>query len=1061
MNEQSAAINRETRELALLWEVSRLLGQSMDLAKIGAPILRALDKNMGMSRGFFTLLNRETGDIVIEASHGFSEAQISRGRYRIGEGVVGKVVETGRPMVVPRVSEEPLFLDRTGARKNLDKKDISFICVPVRVQSEIIGTLSADRIFDESVSLNEDLRLLTIIASMLAQAVKYRQQAEEAQELLSREHERITREKSKSTERATMGLKSLDAVIDGLRMGDNVVWQVDHIDEYRHFAAFFVQRALEEGKRIVYMRFADHKPIIDPSDAVKVYTLDAAEGFESFSSEVYNIATREGKGVYYVFDCLSNLLSAWATDLMIGNFFVITCPYLYELDTIAYFAIVKDSHSFQTVARIRETTQVLLDVLSMGGYYYVHPLKVWRRYSPTMFLPHKKEEDRFVPIIDSIDAAKLYADISRLKSERMERRLDYWDRLFLEAEELLEKPWESERQQEMIDQICRIMMTREARMSILVKEYFSLEDLLDIRKRLVGTGYIGGKSAGMLLARMILDKDRLTNWRQHLEPHDSFYLGSDVYYTYLVQNGWWRLRMKQKATEGYFHAAAVLREKMQHGTFPEEIREQFVRMLDYFGQSPIIVRSSSLLEDSFGNAFAGKYESIFLVNQGTPEERYEQFETAVRKIYASTMNENALSYRLQRGLQDADEQMPLLVQRVSGAYHTHYFFPDAAGVGASYNTFVWNKDMDPRAGMLRIVFGLGTRAVNRVEGDYPRIVALDRPLVRPHAGMEDTRKYSQKDADVLDLSDNVLKTIPLTNLLGEHLDVKIDRIAVRDYETDRRIKELGIKNQEAWIVTFDDFLSKTPFNDVMRNMMRKLETIYEYPVDIEFTVNFPDASDFRINLVQCRPLQTIGLERRVELPEHVDADRIVIESEGGFFGGSISKPLQRIVVVDPAAYTKLPLTQKYDVARLVGRLNRQIVDREKLSVMLMGPGRWGSTTPSLGVPVSFAEINNMTVLAEIAYSDGNLMPELSYGTHFFQDLVETRIFYLALFPGEASVIFNEKWLAALPNHLNELLPDYSRYEHVVKVCEVTDHDCIIMADIVQQKVICFLRSTRR
>src|SRR4030042_270471 len=141
-------------------------------------------------------------------------------------------------------------------------------------------------------------------------------------------------------------------------------------------------------------------------------------------------------------------------------------------------------------------------------------------------------------------------------------------------------------------------------------------------------------------------------------------------------------------------------------------------MIEYFGQSPIIVRSSSLLEDAFGNAFAGKYESVFCVNQGSPEQRYADFEEAVRTVYASTMSEDALTYRLERGLDQQDEQMALLVQRVSGSYRNGYFFPDLAGVGMSHNAFVWKPDLDPKAGMPRLVFGVGTKICTRVGADY-------------------------------------------------------------------------------------------------------------------------------------------------------------------------------------------------------------------------------------------------------------------------------------------------------------------------------------------------------
>ncbi len=1052
---QKSTTARGTKELSLLWEVSRVLEQGNDVKKIGMPILRALDKFMGMSRGFITLLNRETGEIFIEAAHGLSKAQKERGKYKIGEGVVGKVVETGRPMIVPKISDEPLFLDRTGVRKNLPKKDISFICVPIRNQNEVIGTLSADRVFDESISLKEDLRLLTIIASMIAQAVRLLQQEEEDRHRAVEEKDRLDRRASKSLHLVSTGHEFLDTIINGLRIGDNVVWQVDDLEDYRYVAGLFVERSLKEKKKLVYIRFADHAPLVKPGQEVVTYHLNPASGFETFSTEVYNIITKEGTGVNYVFDCLSNLLSEWSTDLMVGNFFVITCPYLFELDTIAYFAVIRGNHSFQTIARIRETTQVLLDLHNDKGTLYIHPLKVWKRYSPTMFLPHKKEGDEFVPIIDSVDAANLFSNMSKKKLEHGERSLDYWDRLFIEAEGLLEKPWESEKEEDMIDRICRIMITREPRMSILVKDNFSLEDLLRIRERLIGTGFLGGKTGGMLLARKILELDKNFDWPSILEEHDSFYIGSDVFYTYLVQNNWWKLRMEQKTQGGYFKAARILRDKMKNGTFPDEVREQFYRMLEYFGQSPIIIRSSSLLEDSFGNAFAGKYESIFLVNQGAPEERYAQFENAVRTIYASAMNENALAYRKQRGLEKADEQMALLVQRVSGSHHKNYYFPDLAGVGISHNTFVWNKEMDPEAGILRLVFGLGTRAVNRVEGDYPRIVALDLPLLKPHGGMEDTRKFSQRDVDLLDLDRNGLTTKSVLKLSGEGLDIKMERIATRDHETDRKIRELGIKDQQAWVLTFDDFLSDTQFTDVMHRMLKKLETIYDYPVDIEFTMNFTDEDDFKINLVQCRPLQRQGEGKRVEFPKNVDKENILFQFEGNFLGDGIMESVDRIIYVDPAQYTQLSQQNKYEIARIVGRLNRQIENRENLHVMLLGPGRWGSTTPSLGVPVGFSEINNISVLGEIAYSDGNLMPELSYGTHFFQDLVETNIFYIAIFPGEKDVIFNVPWLEKFTNKMDEFVPDFVQYRDVVKVFDTSEENLQILADIVQRKVICY------
>ncbi len=854
---------------------------------------------------------------------------------------------------------------------------------------------------------------------------------------------------------ASTGLEGLDAVITGLRKGDNVVWQVDHVDDYRSFVTPYVRKAVQDGHKVLYMRFADHAPLIEDGSNVTTYNLDAGSGFETFSTQVHNIVSAEGREVFYVFDCLSDLLTAWATDLMIGNFFAITCPYLYELDTIAYFALLRNNHSSKTIARIRETTQLLLDLYNLDGNFCIHPLKVWQRYSAMMFLPHLLKDDRFVPITSSVDAAKLISYISIKGMELAQRALDYWDRLFMQAEELSQTATASEEDKRlMIDRLCRIMIGREQRILSLAQRQFTLEDLVNIKKRMIGTGFIGGKAVGMLLANKIIATDESVNFKSHMEPHDSFYVGSDVFYTYIVENGCWKLRTEQKTKQGYFKIAAELKERLLNGKFPDQIREQFQEMIEYFGQSPIIVRSSSLLEDAFGNAFAGKYESLFCVNQGSPEQRYAQFENAVRRVYASTMNEGALTYRLQRGLDQQDEQMALLIQRVSGSHRNGYFLPDLAGVGVSHNTFVWNPQLDPKAGMLRLVLGLGTRAVNRVEDDYPRIVALDAPLTRPLAGLDDIRKYSQNHVDLLDIRDNTLKTVPLQKLFNQGLEIKTDLVAVRDAELTGRARELG-DNQEYWLLTFEKLLTDTPFTQIMQKMLKTLENYYQYPVDIEFTVNFTQDQGLVINLLQCRPLQTKGRQARVQIPAHIDSQKVLFQCEQYFMGGSIAQNLRKIIYVEPEAYIQLPLSQKYDVARLVGKLNRQITDKEAEPTILFGPGRWGTTTPSLGVPVGFHEINQIAVLVEMAYEGGNLMPELSFGTHFFQDLVETDIFYVALFPQKTGVIFNKDRLLEMPNRLAALVPESSKYAHVVKVCEIGQQNLRILSDVVSQKLVCF------
>lgn len=815
----------------------------------------------------------------------------------------------------------------------------------------------------------------------------------------------------------TTGLPGLDSILGGLRIGDNVVWRVEAIDDYRAFVAPFAAGARAAGRRVVYVRFAPRPPIVDAAAVSAVHDLDAFRGFESFTVRLHTIIAQEGTGSFYVFDCLSDLLDAWATDAMVGNFFQVTCPYLFDLRTVAYFALERDRHSFATVDRVRATTQLLIDLHNEGGTRYVHPLKVWQRSSPTMFLPHREAHGQLTPITVSAEATRLFSR----RPGTAERRLDAWERLSLRAAELGASAPDHPGRRAMVEQLCRLLLGRDERILELARRHFTLDDLLAIQERLIGTGYIGGKAVGMLLARAILRADAEARWSERLEPHDSFFIGADLFYSYIVTNGWWQLFMWQRSDTGYLAGAAQLREMLLHGAFPEEILREFQKMLEHFGQYPIIVRSSSLLEDGFGNAFAGKYDSFFCVNQGSPEERLVQLVDAVKRVYASTLSEEALQYRLQRGLAHKEEQMALLVQRVAGAYHGKHFFPAFAGVGLSYNTFVWRHDIDPKAGMLRLVAGLGTRAVDRVEGDYPRVVSLDRPLLVPHADQEDRRRFTQREADVLDVAQNSAVTVPLKDL---ELEGSIERL-----------------------------LAGTDFPATMRRMLGALEKAYGYPVDVEFTGNFTSDGAMVLNLIQCRPLQTRGIQsRRVEIGAPPQGETL-FASSGSFMGGSIVQPVGRVIWVDPERYTALALSDKYEVARIVGRLNRLVKSAEPRPTLLMGPGRWGTSTPRLGVPVRFAEINAMAAIAEVAFPAGGLLPELSFGTHFFQDLVESGIFYLALYPERANCRVHTEILDRAENLLAEWLPDDARLAQAVRVLDLPQ-GFQLMADIVSQRVVC-------
>ena len=842
--------------------------------------------------------------------------------------------------------------------------------------------------------------------------------------------------------KVSTGIHGFDQSIDMLRLGDNVVWQAQSIEDYLQVVAPFVRQAMADGRRLVYFRFGQHKPLLAEGEPSIMYEVDASKGFESFATKIHNIIEKEGLKVFYVFDCLSDLLEFWYSDLMIGNFFRVTCPFLYRLDTVAYFALLRGGHTHSTIARIRETTQILLDIYTDNDKLYIHPLKVWERYSPTMFFPHLIDGENAVSITSSADASTLFSGLGSIGQPQ-----DYWDITLDRARAMLEH--DEAAQSEMKELLISLMIGRNPRMSDLADRYFSLRDILDIAALEIGTGFIGGKSVGMLLARKILEKDASNFTKTCWEPHDSYYLGSDIFYTYIVQNGWWDLRVKQKTAEGYFTLAAELREKLLQGKFPDTIREQFYQMLEHYGQSPIIVRSSSLLEDNFGNAFAGKYESVFCANQGSPEERFEAFERAVRIVYASSMGDDALAYRQSRGLAETDEQMAILVQRVSGDHYGDLFFPHIAGVGHSSNIYVWNKDMDMNAGMLRLVFGLGTRAVDRVSGDYAKIVPLDHPEKGPPITYGEEGKFSQHKADVLNLRKNNLTEMPINDLLDR--DMKTDKTTFfsTDYDRLARLREAGRRITSApQMLDFKKLLTETTFPDLARMVLSTLETAYNYPVDIEFTANFKPNGDYRFNLLQCRPLQTKGLGAAVKMPDP-EQKNIFFSSVGNFMGGNARLPLDYVIFIKAEEYLRVPEREKYQVARLIGALNHSLRD---YSVMLIGPGRWGTTTPSLGVPVHFSELCNMTALCELSYRQAGFMPELSFGSHFFQDIVESGIFYAAIFDGNPEVMFRPELVLNSDNLLEEFLPKeraLSRVIHLSKIDRLT-----LYSDIISQKVLC-------
>jgi hypothetical protein len=355
--------------------------------------------------------------------------------------------------------------------------------------------------------------------------------------------------------------------------------------------------------------------------------------------------------------------------------------------------------------------------------------------------------------------------------------------------------------------------------------------------------------------------------------------------------------------------------------------------------------------------------------------------------------------------------------------------------------------MNPEAGMLRIVFGLGTRAVNRVPGDYARIVPLDFPEKGPPVNYGDEIKFSQHKADVLDLHDNRLKETLLGDLAN--CDLKTDKSIFfsADAANSDRMRELGYAvDSIPRIPDFKKLLTETGFTEFIRIVLSTLAAAYGHQVDIEFTANFNLDGEFRFNLLQCRPLQTKGLGRTLKIPRP-KKEQIFFSSAGDFMGGNVRLCFDYAVFVKIEEYLALADHDKHQVARLIGMINQRLKDD---TVLLVGPGRWGTTTPSLGVPVHFSELCNMAAICEVSYPKAGIVPELSFGSHFFQDIVESDIFYVAVFDGEQGVSFAPGQILRLKNSFNELMPEEEKLNSSIHVAETSG--LTLHSDVTRQKL---------
>ncbi len=573
----------------------------------------------------------------------------------------------------------------------------------------------------------------------------------------------------------------------------------------------------------------------------------------------------------------------------------------------------------------------------------------------------------------------------------------------------------------------------------IAKEFIEINDFYNLLGRIIFPpachGSLGGKSAGLFLAKKIIEKaDDAGPLLRDVKVPRTWYVTSDWIQSFVHHNDLEDVLNRkyleiEQVRQEYPHLVALFK----RSSFPSEFAKGLAVALDDLGDVPLIVRSSSLLEDRTGAAFSGKYKSLFLGNRGSREERLTALMDAIAEVYASIFGPDPTEYRAERGLLDVHEEMGIMIQEVVGRAVGKYFLPACSGVAFSNNEFRWSARIRREDGLIRLVPGLGTRAVDRVADDYPVLIAPGQPKLRVNVTQDEILRYSPKRVDLINLETNAFATVDASELLREvgpnYPQVRNLVSAVDHDRIEPLIGPLPDFRSQTAVFTFEGLAQKTPFVRCIRQLQKLLESKLGGPVDIEFAY---DGKDFY--LLQCRP-QSYGADvAPVAIPQNLPADKIVFSTTHFVSNGRVPN-ITHVVYVDLEGYSQLlDETSMRDVGRAVGRLNKLLPKRQ---FILVGPGRWGSRGDiKLGVPVTYSEINNTAVLVEVARKKGNYLPELSFGTHFFQDLVEASIRYLPVYPDDPTTVFNELFFQRSRSVLKELLPEYAHLAETVRVIDV-------------------------
>jgi CheY-like chemotaxis protein len=525
--------------------------------------------------------------------------------------------------------------------------------------------------------------------------------------------------------------------------------------------------------------------------------------------------------------------------------------------------------------------------------------------------------------------------------------------------------------------------------------------------QMIGEGSLGGKARGLAFVDSML--------KNYIDP--SFFpninisiprtivLGTDVFTKFMERNDLFNIAFEN------FPDDMILRE-FQRAELPPTVLGDIREILKK-ANFPIAVRSSSLLEDAVYQPFAGVYATIMIPNSNSNLEiRFHNLVQAIKFVYASTYSRNAKNYIEATGNRIEEEKMAVILQEMVGQKRDHYFYPNFSGVAKSYNFYPFGKSV-ATDGVVNLALGLGKSIV---DGGISMQYAPNHPGISPQfSSTRDFFTKSQTKYWAVDLNSDSIRKEPNEDQYLEELNIQnaekhgmLDYIA-STYSPENDMVYEGIFRSGPRIINFAPILKSKviPFNQIIKLMLKMSEVAMNCPVEIEFAVNFPGGKKDSIEFafLQVRPMVTPESDATIKIDDVPNED-VFLKTEMALGNGA--EKIEYIIFVKPETFDP-SITRK--VGAELGKINKKMVQEGK-SYVLIGPGRWGSSDPWLGVPIVFSSINAARVIVETPMP--HMVVDPSQGSHFFHNMTSFKISYLTVRKDDEENFVDWDWLQEQP-----------------------------------------------